>query len=466
MPPFIFSSISGCGAPSCPDGQAWDDRDGACVDIFGFGPDSAGPDSGSTTDPPSPTRILLLTLDTTRRDALADSPWLSALADQGTSLPRLWANTRTYPSIGKLLTSQRVIDWGPESWTATGTEALQDDVPTVLEYLHGAGFAVVAVSQNDGQAGRGTRLVNPDTSELDAYVAVGQGDPEWIVNLPGLLEPYATRDTFLWIHVAEAHDPYLQPALDCAAAVEEEASSSGCPYDLSTREELDRANHDLTTGGLVPGSAEWTACQELVDALYTCDVRYQDEELARLWTTLEDIGFLDPGTVAAIVTDHGEGLFDPWVSHGFDMRSPITGVYGLFIGPGVEAGAVVEADRSIRDVVPSLLALAGVPPMPSAEGVPYWETPVDEVIAQFDCGTDPTGTFTYRFGAIGGGQHLIRTVDDAGHSTETLYDIEADPCETHDLVADGVAPAQALTETVAASLAAVWGRGYCTGGDR
>lgn len=477
---FPLLALAACASPTCPTGQAWDATHDTCAAIAGWDSpgdsasgnsstgdssntaDSAPGDSADTSTAHAPRRILLLTLDTTRRDAWDEMPTLVGLEAEGTSLPRLWGNTWTYPSIGKLLTSQPAVAWGPESWQGNGQEYLSDSVPTVLEHLHDQGFAVLGYNANDGQGGRGTGLVDADTHEMDAYTLIGQGDPTFVDGLPAALAPYADRDTLLWVHLADAHDPYTQMAESCADQTLADLATGACPYALQDRDGLERMNQDLASATLLPDSATGRACSAVLHEVYACGVAYQDEVVARLVGTLRSSGFWTEDTWVAIVTDHGEGLMDPWVLHGSDMRATVSGVRALLIGPGVDAGAHVDVDKNIADIVPSLLALADVPAMPTATGHPYWEDTSDVVITQFFGGVDGSGTFQYLFGAIGDGYHLIQRVNGDDSRSYQLYDIDADPLEQHDLALTGTAPPQMLTDSANSQAALVVGQGYCT----
>lgn len=102
------------------------------------------------------------------------------------------------------------------------------------------------------------------------------------------------------------------------------------------------------------------AAQRNARAYYHTMVRLIDDQLIRLWASL-DAQRLTENTLVIVTSDHGELLGD----HGLWMKGPfhfeqLTRVPFLAMGPGIERGAVVESLVSLVDIAPTCLNAAGV----------------------------------------------------------------------------------------------------------
>jgi uncharacterized sulfatase len=96
-------------------------------------------------------------------------------------------------------------------------------------------------------------------------------------------------------------------------------------------------------------------------AYYHTMVRLIDDQLVRLWNTL-DRHRLTENTLVIVTSDHGELLGD----HGLWMKGPfhyepLARVPFLAMGPGIAQGAEDDGLVSLVDVAPTCLSAAGVP---------------------------------------------------------------------------------------------------------
>ena len=96
-------------------------------------------------------------------------------------------------------------------------------------------------------------------------------------------------------------------------------------------------------------------------AYYHTMVRLIDDQLVRLWDTLDRTGLTD-NTLVIVTSDHGELLGD----HGLWMKGPfhyeqLSRVPFLAMGPGIARGAEEDSLVSLVDVAPTCLKAAGVP---------------------------------------------------------------------------------------------------------
>src|SRR5690606_25684469 len=77
----------------------------------------------------------------------------------------------------------------------------------------------------------------------------------------------------------------------------------------------------------------------------------------------------DRATLIAVTSDHGESLGEHGEpTHSYGLYDATQHVPLLLAGPGVPAGLVVDAQVRLVDVAPTLLALAGAPPLAHVEG--------------------------------------------------------------------------------------------------
>lgn len=104
-------------------------------------------------------------------------------------------------------------------------------------------------------------------------------------------------------------------------------------------------------------------------ALYDGEIRYTDDTLGSILAEVAK-GGLEDSTIVAVLSDHGEAFYEHglfghrWTLHEEELRIPFV----LRYPPKVPAGARVPDVVSIVDVAPTLLDLAGLPPLPAALG--------------------------------------------------------------------------------------------------
>lgn len=113
-----------------------------------------------------------------------------------------------------------------------------------------------------------------------------------------------------------------------------------------------------------------TDIQQIQD-LYDGTVRSVDDQLARIFATLDDLG-LEKNTIVVLLSDHGEHLHESGLGmgHGEHFRGDAALRIPLIVrGPGIAPGARVKSQVRDVDVVPTLSKLVGVAPLAPADGV-------------------------------------------------------------------------------------------------
>jgi len=99
---------------------------------------------------------------------------------------------------------------------------------------------------------------------------------------------------------------------------------------------------------------------------YDSEISYVDDVLGRLYRDLA----WDRDTIFCVVTDHGEEFKDHGnTGHGFSLFGEVQRVVMILAAPSLDVGpAVVDANVSLVDVLPTILELAGLETPEDADG--------------------------------------------------------------------------------------------------
>ncbi|MBK5258931.1 MAG: sulfatase-like hydrolase/transferase [Thermoanaerobaculia bacterium] len=320
--------------------------------------------------------ILLVTLDTTRFDAIGNAtPSFNALAAKGRAFRQAYATapqtlpshtsmfTGLYPAAHRLHENGRSLPVQQQLVTERLREA---------GYRTGAFVSAFALARRFGLA-RGFDLYDdefPSPREERTASETTERAIAWL-NQP------SKQPSFLWVHYYDPHFPYSPP-----------------PPQASN----------------YPGKA------------YLGEVAYMDEQLGRLIERFEQS---TPGPRAiVVVSDHGEGLGDHGEKeHGDLLYQPTMHVPLVIAGPGVTAGTSDEP-VSTRRVAHTILDWAGIDSTGSLRR-PLREVVVGEAMKPF---------LSY------GWQPQVMAVDGARKAIVAgrleVYDVVVDPGETNDLGAE------------------------------
>jgi choline-sulfatase len=336
---------------------------------------SSTADERATTGRPS---ILLVTLDTTRADAVGpeargvETPAFSALAGRGLRFRQAYATVpETLPSHASMLTGLHPAGHRVHE----NARYLPADVPVLAERLRQAGYRTGAFVSSFVLArrfglSRGfdvyDDLLPPGSSERPSRDTTDRA--------LGWLGQPSSGPLFAWVHYFDPHAPYEPPE----------------PY---------RSRY--------PGRP------------YLGEVAAMDEQLGRLVAAFERQA---RGPVAiAVVGDHGEGLGDHGeAQHGNLVYQSTMHVPLVLVGPGVSPG-VSDAPVSIRRIFHTVLDWAAVADAHSLRR-PEPEIVLGEAMKPFlSYGWQP------QVMAVEG-----RTKAIVAGRTE-VYDVVADPGESHDL---------------------------------
>lgn len=317
----------------------------------------AGCNGSSSSD-----NIVLITVDTLRPDrlgcygyALETSPSIDRMAAGSIVFENAFAQaSTTCPSLAAVMTSRLPA----ESGVRHNRNMLRKDIPTLAEILEKEGYTTAAFVSNyvlrKGMGfERGFDVFNDDmtTKELNRHLTERVAADtvrdvlEWLDDKPR--EPF-----FLWVHFQDPHGPYTPP---------DEYNDMFLDR-VEEREQVLPFNTINTGVAGIPmyQRIEGVFDQKTYAARYLGEIRYFDDSFGRLYDRLRQPD-LAGSTITAFTADHGESLgeHDYYFAHGEYLYNHQIRVPLILQLPG-RSGERVEDPVALVDLLPTLLALAGV----------------------------------------------------------------------------------------------------------
>jgi arylsulfatase A-like enzyme/Tfp pilus assembly protein PilF len=346
---------------------------------------TAGCGGASPPAAPRPS-ILLVTLDTTRADAIGpdakgiDTPAFNALAARGARFRHAYATApETMPSHSSLLSGLYPGGHGVHE----NGRRLRAGVPLVTEDLQRAGYETAAFVSSFVLARQYGLARGFATYDDDLAGGVERSARATTDRVVAFLERAPARPLFLWVHYFDPHAPYAPPE----------------PYR-----------------------------SRFAQRPYLGEVAAMDEELGRLIQTFERRA--RDGAALIVVGDHGEGLGDHGErQHGHLLYQSAMHVPLAIAGPGVSAG-VRDEPVSTRHVFHTIRDWAG------ADAAGSLRTPAASPAVVLGEAMKPFLNYGWQpqVMAIEGTRKAIQ----AGRIE--LYDVGADPAEAKDLAAAAPVP--------------------------
>jgi arylsulfatase A-like enzyme len=397
-----------------------------------------------------PPNLILISLDTTRRDHTsvygyerANTPNLEKLAAEGVRFALAYApSSTTGPSHATLFTSLHPITHG----VVKNGRVLTPPHRTLAERLRERGWTTAGVVSSyvlDARFGyaQGFDHWDDDFDPATATVRNEQweGAPVEVFDRTADATTAravawldASRDAslpfFLFVHYFDPHAPWLPPA----------ALARAFPP-------ADGPGGDLRT----------------LKARYDAEIAFTDQQLGVLFDALDERGLAE-NTIVAVTADHGEGLMQHGLLlHGAQIYEEQVRVPLLLRWPGqLPAGRVIEGAVSLIDLAPTLLELAGVPveardALQGRSLVPVIEgrEPVDP--------SQPIFLFRQHYERgfdsgvpVAGEQYAVRLGDwklilGPEEGTRQLFDVARDPRERRNLAAEQPERAAELERRIA-----------------
>ncbi len=340
---------------------------------------------------PPPRHLVLVTLDTVRRDHLGayghpreTSPHFDALAARGVLFEdALTQSITTTPSHASILTGRIPPRHGLRRMF---DQRLADENRTLAEILAGAGFRTAAfvsalplrraVGLDQGfevfddayEPATGERVAAVTNGRVRAWLAGGTPDR-----------------LFLWVHYFDPHNPYYAPR--------EQRERFGVG-DVAADAVLDQ----------VRGADAVTPAElDRMSRLYDAEIRTADAALGELLALLDGAGVLDDAVVA-VLADHGECLGEngDYFGH-FGVREETARIPFVLVHPrGLGAGKRVTAPVGAIDLLPTALHWLGVEAPEGIDGVDL--TPLIE-------GAAPPARVLYTERLLGTRERAVRDAD-------------------------------------------------------
>lgn len=379
-------------------------------------------------EPPS---VVLIGLDTLRADRLSSygydrptTPHLDALAAEGVRFDQAISTAPwTAPSFASIFTGRMPSSHG----VVDRLTGLAGELETVTERFRRAGWRTQAYAFKPFLFNLGFE------QGFDAWFNVPRLDrtgADSVEKALGFLDRHGDSRFFLFLHFDDPHEPLRQPA----------------PWDtkFADRAALARFGLELPTNiGLQPNRG-CAGCRDergiapayvaAAGALYDGAVSFMDDRLGHLFDELRRRGLWDD-TVIAVVSDHGETLWDraDRFGHGNSVAEELVRAV-LIVKPardrGPRGGRVVEEQVSLTDLAPTLLDLAGLEtPAPAPDSrslVPLMEGDDGRSAVPFAVSENPR---TGMLGVRHDGWKYVTVHRPGSPARERLFDLRDDPRE-------------------------------------
>jgi len=190
--------------------------------------------------------------------------------------------------------------------------------------------------------------------------------------------------------------------------------------------------------------ANWSdADVKHLEALYDAEIRYTDDTLGEILAEIDRRG-LKETSIIAVTADHGEAFYEHghhghrWTLYDEEIRIPLV----IRCPAGVSAGRRIQRPASIVDIAPTLLDLAGLPPLPHPMGrslAPLFApllgsaaVPWSDVTAVCEL-TVPAN----KIDSLALRERARKIIYDETQKKILVYDLAADPGEQNPLGPDG-----------------------------
>ncbi len=321
-----------------------------CVALAGCQRESEAPEASAVAPElayDGALNVVLITLDTTRADALGSygqrrpiTPNLDRLAAEGTQFLQCVSSApSTLSSHSTLFTGRYPFVHGARS---NAGYVLADENTTLAEVLSAHGYRTSAevaapVIGRHTQLGQGfdhyhdlesqdiqRKTIHVQDGEEQRAIEVEEREADDITRF-GLrfIKENRSEKFFLWLHYFDAHQPYSPP---------------GRFYETSS------------------------------ESPYHGEIQYIDEQIDRVLKQIEGLG-LRERTLVVVTADHGEALGEHGEkTHVYFVYDSTIRVPLLFWGATVPRGLQVESLVRTVDVAPTILDMLKLPPLEGVQG--------------------------------------------------------------------------------------------------
>ncbi len=300
-----------------------------------------------------PTKILLVTVDTTRADhvsaygyARATTPRIDELARSGVRFANAYTvMPTTDPSHASMLTCEYPRTHGI---VANGTRRANPDGPSLGAWLTERGYTTAAITARLGLDPPQRRISGFAHSDSPRLPVKHRTAAEVLELASEWLEGRAGERWFLWVHLWEPHKPYEPDD------PERSAFAAGVPR----QRKFEDPTRFLRRGQTVPDAIVAAAI-----ALYDAEISIADRAVGRL---VEAAVAAEPGGEAPlmfVLGDHGESLADRALEtqvgfgHGTHINDEVVKIPWIVVWKERIRPSVVRTPISVVDLAPTLIDL-------------------------------------------------------------------------------------------------------------
>ncbi len=316
-----------------------------------------------------PKHVLVIVADSLRADHLGcygydrnTSPCIDRLAAQGVLFEQAFSNSSlTSESVSSLFLSQypAANPWGA-GMMARPNPTLRPMAALFREAGFATGFFTTTPVLNHPEFFVGF----DDTACLVEKHGVSGRAMRLSERTLAFYEAHKDERTFCYVHYLDPHHPYQPPDdyyLRFADAV--------YPEPLSLYNDVRPRVPELVASGFGPGDPRF---EDFV-LRYDAEIAFVDDAVRALLNGLAGLGVADD-LMVVIAADHGEEFLEHgFVEHAWYLYPESIHVPLIFHAPGRLEPARVGGRASLVDLLPSLLALAEVPPPARAlDGAPLF----------------------------------------------------------------------------------------------
>jgi len=385
-----------------------------------------------------PPNVLLISLDTLRADHVGcygyerdTTPFLDEFAASAVRFESAFVNTHsTAPSHSTLLSSRYQETHGVHLDLLAMARHENDpsmlhfppDLPMVQELMSAAGYRTCAITEGgyvSAEMGFQRGFDHYDDTSRD----IRQGEAKL---LEWLRENSGEAPKFVFFHTYQVHGPYLSPP-----EYQEMFSPPGDPPEAGP--DPVQTVRRIITEDIFHAERVSPVMLDYLRNRYDRSLRYTDDTLRDLFSELRAAGFLDNALVV-ICSDHGEEFGDHGrLQHSDTLFDELVHIPLFVAAPDIKGGRVSRRMASTIDITPTILTYCNIDVPVEFEGSDLLsgdETADAKVF--FQRGNFAYGLRTRRWKFVIGPQP--RSI--LPPHPVSLYDLEADPGEQHNLAAE------------------------------
>jgi len=393
-----------------------------------------------TATPPAKINVLLLVLDQLQADRLHcygnprnTSPKIDGLAQSGARFSHFFTVAPwTSPSFASLHTSLYPARHGVTLEWRRAAPLIDKDTPMLVPMFKFRGYYTTAFV-NNGFAGpeltgrgfdeyyvgqQSVQLTNI-TERVPGRTLAG---PQTTKLALSWLDDHKSQPFFLYIHFFEPHSPYDPPPADDIFKSEDYPYLFDTGYDIA---------HSPAKRLAMLGDQK--AIKRLYE-LYDGKIHFIDRYVGQILDHLQALG-LQENTLVLLTSDHGELLYShPSDYLTFDHRSLYDAVMHIpliIAGPHIPKGLVIDGLASNIDTAPTILDLAGLPPLTDAQG--------HSLVPLIHGANESLNPYIYFEEDLGPPARSIRSlryklIRNLWTGEELLFDLDRDPGEQNNIV--------------------------------